>query len=91
MSVLQSIKVEVELSVRADKDLVDGDEIPIQLIVRLVEMDGTTGLQVGANTAPSTNTLWQDFATDITLTVRDLTTANDPSTAYTAAMRNIDE
>ena len=79
---------------RADKDLMDGDEIPIQLIVRLVEMDGTTGLQVGinpkVNTTPSTDTLWQDFATDITLTVRDLTPANNPSTTYTAAMRSID-
>ena len=79
---------------RADKDLMDGDEIPIQLIVRLVEMDGTTGLQVGinpkANTTSSTDTLWQDFATDITLTVRDLTPANNPSTSYTAAMRSID-
>ena len=36
----------MELSVRADKELVDGDEIPIQLIVRMAEMDGTTGLQV---------------------------------------------
>ena len=38
----------------------------------------------------SIDTFWQEFATDITLTVRDLTPANNPSTAYTQEMRNID-
>ena len=44
----------MEVSVRADKEALDGDEIPLQLIVRFVQDDtGVTGLR--------------DFSTDVSL------------------------
>ena len=44
-------QVDVEVSVRADKDALEGDEIGLQFIVRLVQEDGVTGLR--------------DFSTDV--------------------------
>ena len=41
----------MEVSVRADKDALEGDEIGLQFIVRLVQEDGVTGLR--------------DFSTDV--------------------------
>ena len=63
-----NFKVEVELSVRADKFLTDGTEIPIQFVVRFVESDGVSNQK--------------DFSKDISLTVKDLTESNDPSKLY---------
>ena len=37
--------MEVEVSVRADKEAEDGVEIPLQFIVRFVQDDGVTGLR----------------------------------------------
>ena len=66
-------KVYVELSLRADKDIPAGTEIPIQFTVRFVQKDGTTGLL--------------DFTKDVYLTVKDLTTDNSPETTYTKEMK----
>ena len=69
-------KMHIELSMRADKLAVDGREIPIQFIVRFTEQDGVSGKL--------------DFSTDISLTVRDLTEANNPATNYTEERKTLD-
>ena len=67
------------MSVRADKLLTDGTEIPIQFVVRFVEKDGVSNKQ--------------DFSTDVSLFVRDWTDDNDPSKLYeyTEGMKHQDE
>ena len=67
------------MSVRADKLLTDGTEIPIQFVVRFVERDGVSNKQ--------------DFSTDVSLFVRDWTDGNDPSKLYeyTEGMKHQDE
>ena len=76
---------------RADKELKEGDQIPIQFVVRfagislfLTVFDDALLERNGAN--------GQDFSKDITLTVRDLTESNDPSQLYqyTDGMKNRD-
>ena len=49
--IIISNQVDVEVSVRADKEALDGDQIPLQFIVRFVQDDGVTGIR--------------DFSTDV--------------------------
>ena len=74
------LQVHVELSVRADKDIPDGTEIPIQFIVRM------TPSYDGSSTSGQL-----DFSKDVSLIVKDLTATNSPAMNYTDSMKARDQ
>ena len=104
-------QVDVEVSVRADKDALEGDEIGLQFIVRLVQDDGVTGLRDFSTDVnfkefkpretkkhiiiKSSSQLVQMIKNQnsffkVTLTVRDLTVENDPTSEYTKEQEDAD-